>query len=97
MRAAERLRQPPHRRLLGPRVRVQVAGGGLEVGVAEEFLHGPDVHAGTDEVGGEGVAEAVDSVALAEAVQEGRDRVGVSGPGELSAARSGTRYRGRAR
>jgi len=65
--------------------------------VAEKLLHGADVHALADQTGGEGVAEAVDSVALAEAVQEGRDRVGVSGPGELSAARSGTRYRGRAR
>ena len=41
--------------------------------MAEEFPHGAYAHAAADEVGGEGVAEAVDSVALAEAAQEGRE------------------------
>ena len=41
--------------------------------MAEEFLHGADVDTAADEVGGEGVAEVVDSVALAEAAQEGRE------------------------
>jgi hypothetical protein len=52
---------------------VEVARCRLQVGVAEKLLHGADVHALADQTGGEGVAEAVDSVALAEAAQEGRE------------------------
>ena len=43
---------------------MQVAGGSLEVGVAEQFLHGSDVRADADEVAGEGVAQAVRSDVL---------------------------------
>ncbi len=38
---------------------MQVAGRGLEVGVAEKLLDGADVHAAADQMGGEGVAQAV--------------------------------------
>jgi len=36
---------------------VQVAGGGVEVGMPEQFLHGADVRTALDELGGEGVPE----------------------------------------
>jgi len=37
---------------LGAGVGVEVVGGGFEVGVAEEFLDGADIHAVLDEAGG---------------------------------------------
>ena len=43
---------------------MEVAGGGGEVGVAEEFLDGADVYAISDEMGGEGVAKLMRSHAL---------------------------------
>ena len=45
-----------HRGLLGAHVGVEVAGGGLEIGVAQEFLDGADVHSLADQLGGKGVA-----------------------------------------
>lgn len=40
---------------------MEVTGGGLEVGVAEEFLDGVDVYAVADELGGKSMAEGVGS------------------------------------
>ena len=54
---AEEASQSSHRSLFGAGVRVEVFGGGFKVGVAEEFLDGPDVNSITDEMGGEGVAQ----------------------------------------
>ena len=50
---------------------VGVDFGGLELGVAKEFLHGAEVGAVVEQVGGEAVAEFV-----------GRDRGVESGGGE---------------
>jgi len=47
------------RRLLRPRVRVQITSRGLQVSVVKQFLDGAHVHAIADEVSGEGVAQAV--------------------------------------
>jgi len=52
-RDRERRGQPPDPRLLRPCVRMQIAGRGLEVGVAEGFPHGADIDTAADEVDGE--------------------------------------------
>jgi hypothetical protein len=56
---SERLRQPPHRHLLGPRVRPEIARRRSQVSVPEQLLCRSDIHALPDEVGGEGAAERV--------------------------------------
>ncbi len=45
--------------LFGTGVGAEPAGGGFEVGAAEEFLDGADVNSVADEIGCEGVAESV--------------------------------------
>ena len=45
---------------------MQVASRGRQIGVTEQFLNRPDVDATADQMGGEGVAEAVRDVAIQE-------------------------------
>ncbi len=71
-----------------PRPEVQVARGGGEVAVAEEFLDRRHVAAGFEQMGRDGVAQSVDPALLGDPGAELGHRVELLGHGDVDRARA---------